>query len=51
MRAATEAAPYRHAKLTAVALSSMNGEHFAALLERAIQRSREGAAEPWPRKV
>ena len=42
MRAATEAAPYRHAKLTAVALSSMNGEHFAALLERAIQRSREG---------
>ena len=39
MRAASEAAPYMHAKLTAVALASMNPAEFARQLERAISRS------------
>jgi hypothetical protein len=41
MRAAVEAAPYVHPKLDAVAVASMNGSDFAAMLERAILRSRE----------
>ena len=39
MRAAVECAPYVHPKLTAIATSSMDGDHFAAMLERAIARS------------
>jgi hypothetical protein len=39
MRAAIEAAPYERPKLTAVATASMNGNDFAAMLERAIARS------------
>ena len=41
MRAAMAALQHEHPKRS-VAVSSMNGEHFAVLLERAIQRSREG---------
>jgi len=39
MRAAIEAAPYEHAKLTAVAVGYMN-ESFGAQLDRAIARSK-----------
>jgi hypothetical protein len=39
MRAAIEAMPHEHPRLGAVAVGSMNGEDFASLLERAIQRS------------
>jgi hypothetical protein len=57
MRAAIEAAQYRHAKLGAVAVSSMGGRDFAAMLDRAILRSQgngrnvpqiELSAEPEP---
>src|SRR5580692_436676 len=41
MRAAAIALPFESPKLTAMAVSSMNGEHFSAMLERAIARSRE----------
>jgi hypothetical protein len=40
MRAAIEAAPYRHPKLTAVAHRHFEGNDFATQLERAIARSR-----------
>jgi hypothetical protein len=39
MRAAVECAPYVHPKLTAVVTTSMNGQDFARMLERAIERS------------
>ena len=39
MRAATEAAPYMHAKLGAMAITSMSSNDFAAALDRAIARS------------
>jgi hypothetical protein len=39
MRAAIEAMPHEHPRLGAVAIGSMNGQDFAALLERAIERS------------
>jgi hypothetical protein len=41
LRAAIEAAPYIHPKLSATAYVPM-GEGFAKRLERAIERSREG---------
>ena len=40
MRAAALAIPFESPKLTAMAVSSMNGNDFAAMLERAIARSR-----------
>jgi hypothetical protein len=40
LRAATDAAQYRHPKLGAVATLSMDAKDFAAMLERAVQRSR-----------
>jgi hypothetical protein len=39
LKAAIEAAQYRHPRLGAVATFSMSGQDFAALLERAIERS------------
>jgi hypothetical protein len=39
MRAAIEAMPHEHPRLGAVAIGSMNGHDFAAMLERAIERS------------
>jgi hypothetical protein len=39
MRAAAIALPFESPKLTAMAVSSMNGKDFAAMLERAIARS------------
>jgi hypothetical protein len=42
MRAAEAAAQYRHPKLGAIATSSINGNDFASLLERAIERSGRG---------
>lgn len=41
MRAAMFALPFEHPKLTAIATTSMNGNDFATVLERAIARSRE----------
>ena len=40
LRAATEAAKYRHAQLRAVAIGYMDQNSFAAALERAILRSK-----------
>jgi biotin carboxylase len=39
MRAAIEALPHEHPRLGAVAIGSMNGQDFASMLERAIERS------------
>ena len=41
MRAAIEAAPYRHHKLTAMAVGHFEGNDFASALERAIIRSQQ----------
>ena len=39
MRAAVEAAPYMHPKLSAVAVGYVSADSFAARLDRAIARS------------
>ena len=39
LRAAIEALPHEHPRLGAVAVGSMNGEDFAKMLDRAIERS------------
>jgi hypothetical protein len=39
MRAAIEAAPYEHAKITAVAIGHLTGQDFYNRLEHAINRS------------
>ena len=39
MKAAIEAAQYRHPKLGAIATTNLDGWDFAALLDRAIERS------------
>jgi len=41
MRAAIEAMPHEHPRLGAVAIGHMNGQDFATMLDRAIERSRE----------
>jgi hypothetical protein len=48
LRAASEAAKYRHAQLRAVAISQMDQTSFAAALERALARS-EAAHDYVPR--
>jgi hypothetical protein len=40
MRAAIEAAPYKHPKLSATAIATTEGASFAAALDRAIERSK-----------
>jgi hypothetical protein len=40
VRAAQALLPHQRPKLTAMALSSMSGEHFASMLEKAIARSK-----------
>ena len=40
MRAAIEAAPYKHPKLSAAAIGHFEGKTFAEALERAIERSK-----------
>src|SRR5690349_6671065 len=39
LRAAIEALPHEHPRLGAIATTSMHGQDFASLLERAIERS------------
>ena len=41
LKAASEAAKYRHAQLRAIAISQMDQNSFAAALERAIERSKQ----------
>jgi hypothetical protein len=41
MRAAIEAAPYKHPKLSVSAVAKMDGKSFAEQLERAIERSKQ----------
>jgi hypothetical protein len=40
LRAAIEAAPYRHPKLSAAAIGHFEGKTFAEALDRAIERSK-----------
>ena len=40
MRAAIEAAPYKHPKLSVSAVANMDGKSFAEALDRAITRSK-----------
>src|ERR1700751_1677807 len=42
LRAAIEALPHEHPRLGAVAIGSMNGQDFASMLEKAIERSGRG---------
>jgi hypothetical protein len=46
MRAAIEAAPFRHPKLSATAVTRMDGKSFAEQLERAIERSQKPLPPP-----
>jgi hypothetical protein len=39
MRAAIEAAPYEHPKLSAVAVGTLTSQDFASRLDRALERS------------
>jgi hypothetical protein len=39
MRAAIEAAPYEHPKLTAIAVGHLTAQDFATRLDRALERS------------
>jgi hypothetical protein len=41
MRAAIEAAPYKHPKIAVSAIATINREDFATALERAIERSKQ----------
>ena len=48
LRAAIEAAPYKHPKLSAVAHGHFDGTDFATQLEKAIERSRKPLPLPAP---
>jgi hypothetical protein len=41
LRAAIEAAPYKHPKLSAAAIAHFEGKDFASQLDRAIERSKQ----------
>jgi hypothetical protein len=56
IRCAVEALPYENPRVSAIAISNMNGQSFAEALERAIIRSQQppllnGPAEPLPATV
>jgi len=51
MRAAIESLPYENPKVSAIAISHMNGNDFASALERAIQRSRQPTPLPAPKVI
>ena len=42
LRAAIEAMPHEHPRLAAIATATMNGQDFATMLEKAIERSERG---------
>ena len=49
LRAAIEAAPYKHPKLSVSAVATMNGQSFAEALDRCIERS--GIKPPVPKLI
>jgi len=51
MRAATEAAKYRHPRVSAIAHTTMDSQSFADALERAIKRSEAPLPLPGPGKT
>ena len=48
LRAAIEAAAYKHPKLSATAIATMDGKSFSEALERAITRSKSPLPLPAP---
>jgi hypothetical protein len=48
VRAAVEALPFENPKLSATAITTMDGKSFAAALERAIERSKKPTPPPVP---
>ena len=48
VRCAIEALPFENPKVSAVAISHMNGQDFASALERAIERSKQPLPLPSP---
>jgi len=51
LRAAIEAAPYKHPKLSAAAIATVNKEDFASMLDRCIERSGKTPVPLSPPKV
>lgn len=51
MRAATEAAKYRHPRVSAIGFTTMNSQSFAEALDRAIKRSEAPLPLPAPGPV
>ena len=51
IRCAVEALPYENPRVSAVAVSHMNGSDFATALERAILRSRLPTPLPPPKQI
>ena len=51
MRAAIECLQFENPKVSAVAVSHMNGQDFASALERAIQRSKQPLTLPGPKTI
>ena len=50
-RCAIEALPYENPRVSAVAVTHMNGQDFASALERAIQRSKQPLPLPGPKTI
>src|SRR5262245_34206468 len=51
IRSAVEALPYENPRVSAVAVSHMNGNDFASALERAILRSKSPLPLPAPNTI